>query len=105
MLTINDRVLSSVENYHCFASKHAVCGHDGLFSQEDPNSDCQYALACFLEFKAKQIGLKDQVLKHLNLFKAISWPRPLPLIGNIWRYLSIVGDYNVDDSVGDAKIN
>ncbi|CAA3006521.1 cytochrome P450 302a1, mitochondrial-like, partial [Olea europaea subsp. europaea] len=38
-------------------------------------------------------------------FHAIPGPKSFPLIGNIWRYLPLVGDYNINDLSSNATFN
>lgn len=38
-------------------------------------------------------------------FEAIPGPKPLPLIGNIWRYLPLVGQYKIDQLYENALYN
>lgn len=41
----------------------------------------------------------------LKPFESIPGPKGLPLIGNIWRYLPIIGDYDVNDLFKNAQFN
>lgn len=38
-------------------------------------------------------------------FHEIPGPKPLPIIGNIWRYLPLIGDYRIDTLFENAKYN
>lgn len=41
----------------------------------------------------------------LKPFEEIPGPKPLPLIGNIWRYFPLIGDYRIDTLYENAQLN
>ncbi|XP_027200063.1 cytochrome P450 302a1, mitochondrial-like [Dermatophagoides pteronyssinus] len=38
----------------------------------------------------------ENVLETVKSFKEIPGPKPLPIIGNLWRYLPIIGEYSLE---------
>ena len=56
----------------------------------------------FLKDLIKSISIKNNstsINNNSNLIKnyeAIPGPKPIFLIGNLWRYLPIIGDYSLD---------
>uniref|UniRef100_A0A6G1SHK3 Cytochrome P450 302a1, mitochondrial n=1 Tax=Aceria tosichella TaxID=561515 RepID=A0A6G1SHK3_9ACAR len=54
---------------------------------------------------SKRLNSSHEPAKTFLPFEAIPGPRPLPLIGNVWRYLPLVGDYDINKLFENAKIN
>lgn len=42
---------------------------------------------------------------HIKPFNSIAGPKPLPFIGNIWRYFPLIGQYKPDTLVENARYN
>jgi hypothetical protein len=43
--------------------------------------------------KSSVIAEQNKNNNKLKTFESISGPKPLPLIGNVWRYLPFIGIY------------
>lgn len=55
---------------------------------------------------ATDVLLKNNSKQHiLKPFESIPGPKPLPVVGNIWRYLPLIGDYKIDQLYENALFN
>lgn len=52
---------------------------------------------------ARQVS--TSATSKLKPFQEIPGPKPLPVIGNIWRYLPLIGDYRTDTLFENAQYN